>query len=788
MKVCIAEKPSVAKEIAHILGANQRNNGYFEGNGYQVTWTFGHLCTLYEPEDYNQILKYWNIDNLPIIPEKYDIKLIDNKGVKEQFETIKKLFSTADEIINCGDAGQEGELIQRWVFKLAGCGDKPIKRLWISSLTEEAIREGFSKLKDSSQYDKLFYAGSSRAIGDWLLGMNATRLYTKKYAPKGTVLSIGRVQTPTLAMIVARHKEIEAFNTEDFWELKTKYKEVLFSSDKGKIKNVEEANSFIQSIEQEAFTVTSFEKKEGKESAPKLYDLTSLQVECNKKLNLGADETLKIAQTLYEKKFLTYPRVDTRYLPLDIYPKIEGVLKALTGFTAYTEALLGKEIRKSKNVFDNEKVTDHHAIIPTNQIAANLAPIERQVYDMVAQRFIANFLDDCIVSKTTVIGQVKDIEFKATGRQILEAGWRTVYGVEEIDEDDKKKDEDDTNQIMPIFEKGETGTHVPLLEQKQSSPPKPYTEATLLRAMETAGKQIDDEDLRELMKENGIGRPSTRANIIQTLFKRQYISKSRKSIIPTSTGIQLIDTIKHDMLKSAELTGRWEKNLQDIEKGKYSVKQFLHEMNQFVREVVMQVKFDHAGSTFIVEKEPEKGAKKEKATDPNTCPKCKKGTIMQGKFAYGCSEFKNNCDFRIPMQLSNISISLKQVNELVSKNKTGLVKGFEMGSEKKSGHFFLNKNFNIEFKEAEEAEWKCPKCKTGDIIKGKQAYGCNQYQQGCRFMIPFTYAGKKLTEKQIETLLVKGRTNLIKGFEHKGEQFDGRITINKTDDLEFQKA
>ena len=787
MKVCIAEKPSVAKEIAHILGANTRNNGYYEGNGYQVTWTFGHLCTLLEPEDYNPVLKYWNIDNLPILPEKYDIKLIDNKGVKEQFDIIKRLFLASDEIINCGDAGQEGELIQRWVLKLTGC-TKPVKRLWISSLTEEAIREGFNKLKDAKEYDKLFYAGSSRAIGDWLLGMNATRLYTKKYAAKGSVLSVGRVQTPTLAMIVHRHKEIEAFRSEDFWELKTKYKEVLFSSEKGKIKTLEEGNNFIQSIEKELFTITSFETKEGKESAPRLFDLTSLQVDCNKKLNLGADETLKIAQTLYERKYLTYPRVDTRYLPEDIYPKIEGILGSLKKYNTLVTPLIGKPIRKSKHVFDDAKVTDHHAIIPTNVSPNGLSPIENQVYDMVVLRFIANFYTDCIVSKTTVLGMLSEIGFKASGKQILDPGWRVVYGNEDIDDEDaKKKEEDESSQLMPVFIIGEKGPHAPILEQKQTSAPKYYSEATLLRAMETAGKQIDDEDLRELMKDNGIGRPSTRANIIQTLFKRQYIAKQRKNIVPTLTGIQLIDTIKHDMLKSAELTGRWEKNLQDIEKGKYSVKQFLFEMNQFVKEVVTQVKFDHVGTTFALEEAKKKVTPKTKELNQKICPKCKKGTIMKGKSAYGCSEH-TSCDFRLPLQIANIEISEKVLLELLNKNKTSLIKQVEINNKKQNGHFFLNKSLNIEFKVLENVEWKCPKCKNGDIIKGNTAYGCNQFNAGCTFKIPFKYAGKILTEKQIESLVTKGRTPLIKGFEHKGEIFEGRITINKTNDLEFVKG
>ncbi len=779
MKVCIAEKPSVAKEIASVLGAKARKDGYFEGNGYQVTWTFGHLCTLKEPQDYHEGLKFWNLNTLPIIPPKFGIKLIKNKGVKEQFNTIKKLVNAAEEVINCGDAGQEGELIQRWVLQHAGC-KKPMKRLWISSLTEEAIRGGFQHLKPAENYDRLYWAGSSRAIGDWLLGINATRLYTLKYGGKGLLLSIGRVQTPSLAMIVSRHKEIEAFTSSKFWELKTTYRDVVFASEKGKIQSLEEAEQFADSLKDSTFTIISFEKKEGKEFAPKLFDLTSLQVDCNKKLSLGADETLKIAQTLYERKFITYPRVDTQFLPDDIYPTIEGVLKSMTGYYELVKPLLGKPIRKSKAVFDDKKITDHHAIIPTNITAKGLAPKEQQVYDAIAKRFIANFYPHCDVSKTTVIGKAVDIEFKATGKQLLAPGWRVVYGTEKPDEDDNKKDGDEeTSQLLPDFQEGENGPHLPFLEEKQTSPPKPYTEATLLRAMETAGKQVDDEELRELMKENGIGRPSTRANIIQTLYKRQYIRKERKNIVATTTGIQLIDTIQNELLKSVELTGAWEKKIRDIELGKFDVRQLMIEMRTMVSDLVREVKYSREISKIEIEEK--KKAINKRVNKDISCPKCNKGTIIKGKNAFGCSEYKAGCGFVVPFNFKGKKLTDSQLKSIIGKGKSGTIKGFEFDGKTSEGIVVLNKDFQLELITKEEQPLQCPKCKEGTMIKGNRAYGCNRYNTGCRFIIPFEFQNKKLTTSQLETIIKKGRSQIIK-------DLNGRITINKKFEIELVPA
>ncbi len=653
MKLCIAEKPSVAKEIAKILGASQRHDGYFEGNGYWVSWTFGHLCTLKTPDDYDERLRWWKLRELPIIPQKFGIKLIDNEGSKKQFRVIESLVQRKEcqELINCGDAGQEGELIQRWVYHKAG-NKNPVKRLWISSLTEEAIKEGFQKLEDHSKYQHLYEAGSARAIGDWLLGINASRLYTLKYGTGKNVLSVGRVQTPTLAMIVHRHLEIINFVPQDFWEVKTKYREVLFSYEKGRFFEKEKAETMMELIRQDEFTIISFEKKKGKEYAPRLFDLTSLQVESNKKLNLTADETLKIVQQLYEKKLVTYPRVDTTYLPEDQYPKIPGILKGLADYSSLTQALLGKKIPKTKRVFDNSKITDHHAIIPTGVKAVAITAVERDVYDMITRRFIANFYPDCIVSNTKVNGKAHKYPFKATGKEILEPGWRIVYG---------QHTDDDQQQLIPTFEKGEQGPHKPQIEKKQTQPPKYYTEATLLRAMETAGKQVDNEKLREVMKANGIGRPSTRANIIETLFRRKYISRKRKSIIPTDTGVELIGTIQNELLKSAELTGQWELKLGQIERGQYEVKVFLEEMKKMVREITEEVKKE-TKKTISFEEEKIKGkAKKSGASKtqkshqaPKTtsnekllCPKCNKGSLLKGKAAYGCSQWKQGCDFRI---------------------------------------------------------------------------------------------------------------------------------------------
>ncbi len=595
MIVCIAEKPSVAKEIAKVLGANTSHDGYMEGNGYQVTWTFGHLCCLKEPQDYCDQWRRWSIGSLPMIPLRFGIKLIDNQGYEKQFKTIERLMQAADSIINCGDAGQEGELIQRWVMQKAKA-KCPVQRLWVSSLTEEAIREAFSQLKPQDEYQSLYEAGLCRAIGDWLLGMNATRLYTIRFAQaKGQVLSIGRVQTPTLAMIVKRHFEIKNFKPEKYWILSTIYRNVVFSSTKGKIKNVEEGQKAMESIKGKDFTVTSVEQKAGTEAPPRLFDLTSLQVECNKKYSFSADDTLKHIQSLYEKKLTTYPRVDTTYLSDDIYAKCPAILQGLRPYAPLIQPLMGKKLKKSKKVFDSSKVTDHHAIIPTgtDPSTVSITLDEKRVYDMVARRFIAVFYPDCKFSTTTVMGAVEKLEFKATGKQILDEGWRMVFGGKsESSENSENSDNADKEQTLPAFEQGEHGPHEPTLTEKQTTPPKPYTEATLLRAMETAGKTVDNEELRDALKANGIGRPSTRAAIIETLYKRQYIQKVRKSLEPTPTGIALIGVIQEELLKSAELTGQWEKKLRDIEAHKYDSHQFIDELKQMVCEIIQQVMSD----------------------------------------------------------------------------------------------------------------------------------------------------------------------------------------------------
>lgn len=585
MKLCIAEKPSVAKEIAKLLKANTRRDGYFESPNYVVTWTFGHLCTLFTPEDYDSKWKKWQLDSLPMLPARYDTKVMDDKGVKKQFETIKMLCNKADLIINCGDAGQEGELIQRWVLKQANC-QKPMKRLWISSLTTEAMKDGFRNLKEGADFDNLYYAGMSRAIGDWLLGMNATRLYTLKYADYGTVLSIGRVQTPTLAMLVNRYWEIERFVSEPFWEIETIFRDVKFRLEKGRFTEKAKAEALIEKISPLDFEIKDFEKKKGKEYSPRLFDLTSLQVFCNKSFGLTADQTLKIAQNLYEKKLISYPRVDTSYLPNDQHPKIAGIMKGLNKYRHFTEKILSAPIKKTSRVFNDKKITDHHAIIPTGQ-EANLDVNQQKVYDSITKNFIANFYPDCIVSNTTVYGAVEKIGFKASGKEILELGWREVIPPSKK----KKKDGgEDGDGLIPVFKKGEKGPHKPQLLEKKTQAPKPYTEATLLRAMETAGKKVDDEELRELMKANGIGRPSTRANIIETLFKRQYIKRVRKNLIPTEVGIKLISIIDNPLLKSAELTGQWERKLKEISDGTFSPKSFINEMKKMIDGLVTEVR------------------------------------------------------------------------------------------------------------------------------------------------------------------------------------------------------
>ena len=673
MIVCIAEKPSVAKDIANVLGARTMRDGYIEGNGYQVTWTFGHLCELKEPHEYTPNWKAWSLSSLPMIPPRFGIKLKNDKGIIKQFNTIQELMQKADGIINCGDAGQEGELIQRWVMQKAGA-KCPVKRLWISSLTEEAIRDGFQQLKDQSEYQSLYEAGLSRAIGDWTLGMNATRLYTLKYGQNRQVLSIGRVQTPTLALIVKRQQEIENFVPEAYWELKTVYRETTFSATKGRFGSEEEGRQFLETVKNSDFTVTDITTKKGAEAPPRLFDLTSLQVECNRKFGYSADQTLTLIQSLYEKKFTTYPRVDTTFLSDDIYPKCPTILAGLKSYAPLVAPLSGKKLAKSKKVFDSSKVTDHHAIIPTGVPAMNLSDMERRVYDLIARRFIAVFYPDCKFSTTTVLGEVEKVGFKTSGKQILDEGWRVVFAKAEQQDEEKQDDEERT---LPLFTKGETGPHVPDLQQKWTSPPKPYTEATLLRAMETAGKSVEDEELRDALKENGIGRPSTRAAIIETLFKRKYIRKEKKTLWATPTGVELIGLIREELLKSAELTGIWEKKLRQIESHEYEARTFLEELKQMVTEIVHTVLADTSNRRVSVmteeqakpKKRPGKAASATSATPkpkpktpapaaqalvPNDsiigkpCPVCGKGTIIKGHSAYGCSDWKTGCKFVLP--------------------------------------------------------------------------------------------------------------------------------------------
>lgn len=589
MIVCIAEKPSVAKEIADVLGAHTRHDGFIEGNNYCVTWTFGHLCTLKEPHDYTDMWKRWSLGSLPMIPPRFGIKLIADKGIEKQFAIIEKLMQKADMIVNCGDAGQEGELIQRWVMQKAQA-KCPVKRLWVSSLTEEAIRDGFSKLKDQEEYRSLYEAGLSRAIGDWLLGMNATRLYTLKYGKNRQVLSIGRVQTPTLALIVKRHLEIANFVPEQFWELKTTYRGTGFTATEGKFDNIEAGQEVLQKIKTEPFVVTDVTAKNGTEHPPRLYDLTSLQVDCNKKYGLSAEVTLQTIQSLYEKKLTTYPRVDTTYLSDDIYPKCQNILKGLRDYQQYTQPLIDKPLPKSKKVFDNKKVTDHHAIIPTGVYPQGLSDIEKKVYNLVATHFIAIFYPECKFRTTTIKGKSADIEFKTSGKVITEAGWRVLFTQESNEE------KDDNNKILPDFKKGESGTHTPELIERWTKPPKAYTEATLLQAMETAGKFVDNEELRDAMKENGIGRPSTRAAIIETLYKRNYIKREKKNVVATTTGIELIALIKNELLKSAELTGQWEKKLRDIEKKEYNAREFIEELKTMLTNIVNDVLRDNSNT------------------------------------------------------------------------------------------------------------------------------------------------------------------------------------------------
>ena len=690
MIVCIAEKPSVAKDIARIIGANKQYDGYMEGNGYQVTWTFGHLCTLKEPHDYSPLWKYWSLSALPMIPQRFGIKLINDKGVAKQFSIIERLMQAADSIVNCGDAGQEGELIQRWVMQKAQA-KCPVKRLWISSMTDEAIREGFSQLKDQKEYQPLYLAGLSRAIGDWILGMNATRLYTLKYGQNRQVLSIGRVQTPTLALIVNRQKEIEDFKPEPYWILSTTYRDTVFSATKGKFNVKEEGEEFLQTITGKPFTITSVQKKNGTESPKPLYDLTALQVDCNRKYSMSAEMTLNIIQGLYERKLTTYPRVDTQFLSDDIYPKCPTILAGLRGYEPLVQALAGQKLPKSKKVFDSSKVTDHHAIIPTGVPAMNLSDMERHVYDLITRRFIAAFYPDCKFATTTVLGKVENIEFKVTGKTILSPGWRLVYAktdqngnADASGADDEEQKKDDEERTLPVFTEGESGPHLPSLAEKWTTPPKFYTEATLLRAMETAGKFVEDDTLRAALKENGIGRPSSRAGIIETLFKRHYIKRERKNLIATPTGIELINTIREELLKSCELTGIWEKKLRDIEHQKYDAAQFVEELKQQIDEIVRDVMADNSNRHVAITTEedlkkkmaPKVAAAPKPAPKPASkpapapavtadsptitddpkggievgqpCPLCQQGTIIKGRTAYGCSRWREGCGWRQP--------------------------------------------------------------------------------------------------------------------------------------------
>tara|TARA_R110001583_G_scaffold123082_1_gene274385 strand:+ start:5354 stop:7696 length:2343 start_codon:yes stop_codon:yes gene_type:complete len=776
MKVCIAEKPSVAREIAAVLGANTKRDGYYEGNGYAVTYTFGHLCTLFEPNDYKPYWKSWDLNNLPMLPEKFQTKVVSNDGIQKQFNIVKSLFDKATVIINCGDAGQEGELIQRWVINQAEYKGK-VERLWISSLTTEAIKEGFQNLKPAENYDNLYYAGFSRAIGDWLLGMNATRLYTVKHGGYKQMLSVGRVQTPTLAMLVNRFKEIENFIPQPYWELQTLYRDTLFNCEEGRFLKKEEGEIFANKVKESDFEIVSITKKKGTEYAPKLFDLTGLQVYCNNKFSFSADETLKIVQKLYEQKAVTYPRVDTTFLPNDVYPKIEGILKNLTKYSALIQPLLGKKIKKSSKVFDDKKVTDHHAIIPTG-VQVNLQYAQQQVYDIITKRFIGVFYEDCKVANTAVIGKADDVTFKTNGKEIVEKGWRVVFDTSTPLTTKSNSEEKTATGILPTFEKGEKGSHIPSFLEKQTKSPSYYTEATLLRAMETAGKQVDDDDLRELMKENGIGRPSTRANIIETLFRRKYIERKKKQLIPTQTGIQLIDTIQNELLKSAELTGRWEKRLKEIEQGTFNAGTFIKNMKKMVDELVYEVRSETVRANISAVTSAKKKqisastgmtAEKAKGITSEKCPKCKTGTILKGKTAYGCSNYKNGCHLKLPFTYLDKKISENQYIRLLQKGCTVNLKGFKTEAGKMEGLVRFDEQFNLKLEKKNTStplsdrnkipdKISCPKCNKGTILKGKSAYGCSNYKNGCDFVFSFDEirkkaAGKTLSKELVYTIL-----------------------------------
>lgn len=761
MKVCIAEKPSVAREIAEVLGATQRMNGYIEGNGYQVTWTFGHLCTLKEPHEYAEAWKRWSLSSLPMIPPRFGIKLIDNPTYEQQFKVIEGLMQKAEMVINCGDAGQEGELIQRWVMQKAGCRC-PVYRLWISSLTEEAIREGFRSLKTETDFNKLYEAGLSRAIGDWLLGMNATRLYTLRYGQNRQVLSIGRVQTPTLALIVNRQTEIEHFEPEPYWELKTVYRHTTFSATKGKFTKKEEGEAFLERVRQKDFTVTSVTEKKGKEYAPRLFDLTSLQVECNKKFALTADDTLKLIQSLYEKKLTTYPRVDTTFLSDDIYPKVPATLKGLTDYADLTAPLAGVKLPKTKRVFDNAKVTDHHAIIPTGVAPRSLTENERRVYDLVTRRFIAAFYPDCDISTTTVLGKVEKVEFKVTGKQILKPGWRVVFGAEQKDTEAEGSEE---NSVLPDFVVGESGPHEPTLAEKWTQPPKPYTEATLLRAMETAGKLVENDELRDALKENGIGRPSTRAAIIETLFKRNYIRKERKNLYPTATGRELIATIGVELLKSAELTGLWEKKLRQIEKGTYEARTFLEELKELVNKVVIEVLSDQTNRTITVEapneiakeKKAKAAAGAEGATDNSTAKKKEK---KPRKPREKKTEGKKDAAGQTLAGETDTDRGIRAGMETGTGMNTATGTPTDTGMPTDTAGKSSDKRNSGGAAAAGETPAsspiltpRCPVCGKGRLLRGKTAYGCSEYKAGCTFRLDYGTYGEGLSDAALAEII-----------------------------------
>ncbi|PWG04882.1 type IA DNA topoisomerase [Polaribacter aquimarinus] len=777
MKVCIAEKPSVAREIANILGAKTKRDGFYEGNGYAVTYTFGHLCTLLEPKDYKPHWKSWDLNNLPMLPERFDTKVTGDSGIKKQFNIVKGLFEKADVVINCGDAGTEGELIQRWVINQCNYKGK-VQRLWISSLTEEAIKDGFNNLKSSEKYDNLYYAGYSRAIGDWLLGLNATRLYTVKFGGYKQVLSVGRVQTPTLAMLVNRYFEIQNFKPQPYWELQTTYRNTLFNYEDGRFLKKEDGQILADKVAQSEFEIVSVTKKKGKEYAPKLFDLTGLQVYCNNKFGFSADETLKMVQKLYEMKVVTYPRVDTTFLPNDLYPKVHGILSKLTNYSELTQPLLGKKIKKTKRVFDDKKVTDHHAIIPTG-IQGNLQYNQQQVYDIITKRFIAVFYPDSDVSNTSVIGKAAEVPFKTTGKEIINKGWRVVFETEES----KVKKELNAQATLPSFAKGEKGKHEPSFLEKETKPPRNYTEASLLRAMETAGKQVDDDEMRELMKENGIGRPSTRASIIETLFRRKYIERKKKLVLPTQTGIDLINIIDNELLKSAELTGRWEKRLKEIERGEFNAGTFINNMKKMVDELVYEVRSNknkkrissnNDVSSSAVEnstKSKTKKTKKSKTVAGKTCPKCKTGKLLKGSTAFGCSEYKNNCKFKIPFQFLEKKISENQIIRLIDKGCTTNLKGFKIDGKSAQGLVRFDDDFELKFepklkvtsstvqkspqnRNDNTEKITCPECKKGTILKGKLAYGCSEYKTGCDFVFTFENIKKIANGKTLTKELV----------------------------------